>query len=102
MRIGDTFKLKGYDVHAMAMGDSWWALLLCNNSTHYLVAVTHDSHDDPAADCLLCGSFVYADEPSARRAYSRALELMAREALGLAPWVQWPGADDAQLPRRGN
>lgn len=80
MRPGDQFHTHGYDLVASAQYavEPGEAVVLNNNSTHYLVAVRMHDADELAT---LVESFMYnAGEHSARRAYREAVMRMAHVA----------------------
>jgi hypothetical protein len=87
MNINDTFEIKGYELvaragiaHGGGNPSETTVMVLCNNSSHYLVAIG-DSAD--ARRMRLLASFNYAehaDEIDVQQEYVAALRRMVYEA----------------------
>jgi hypothetical protein len=81
MMTGQRFYTTGYDevAHAENCDTGERTVVLCNNSSHYLVAV----RDDPdTLDAVLIASYPYYDQPDCIRfVYSQALTKMMEHAL---------------------
>lgn len=88
MKRGDKFNIRGYDIEARChdiMRDREY-LVLCNNSTHYLVCVVWLDRlgvlqpEDPITAKFL-ESYAYTDRESIATSYQSALEAMTKYAV---------------------
>jgi hypothetical protein len=90
MNINDTFDIKGYELvasagiaHGGGNPHETVVIVLCNNSSHYLVAIGNDSEPWDARRVRLLASFNYAehaDEIDVQQEYVAALRRMVYEA----------------------
>mgnify|MGYP003577162594 CR=1 FL=1 len=75
LQVGEVFEIDGYDLLAMATMCEGEAIVLCNNSTHYLVAVRAPEADE----AMLVDSVRYGTSDAAW-AYAIALRKMTELA----------------------
>jgi len=78
--VGDWFEVKGYTLIATltAFDGGGEAVILSNDSTHYLVAFRFD---DRAALARLASTYYYSDDGTCKAAYLSAVDAAARLAV---------------------